>query len=184
MNGKRMILRRFAAVFCALAILCAAAAVFAEDADQTLMKAPDFTLKDQYGETHKLSDYQGKVVFLNVWATWCSPCVGEMPEIEELYHELGENRKDVAIIGVACPLYDNMDEKGIIDFLKENGITYPVVIDQSGETYGMYVGQGIPTTWLIRADGNLMGYIEGALTKDMMLKLINKTLEVSQEDAA
>ncbi len=62
------------------------------------VEAPDFTLVDQYGEEHKLSDYKGKVVFLNFWATWCPPCREEMPDIEALYSkEYGENSEDLVI---------------------------------------------------------------------------------------
>ena len=63
--------------------------------------APDFTLLDQYGAEHSLSDYEGKVLFLNFWTTWCGYCVQEMPHIQELYEEYGENQEDVVILGVA-----------------------------------------------------------------------------------
>ena len=62
------------------------------------MEAPDFTLVDQYGEETQTSDYKGKVVFLNFWATWCPPCREEMPDIEALYSkEYGENSEDLVI---------------------------------------------------------------------------------------
>lgn len=67
------------------------------------IEALDFTLYDKYGKEHKLSDYRGKTVFLNFWATWCPPCRGEMPHIEDLYKEYGQNSKDVIILGVASP---------------------------------------------------------------------------------
>lgn len=67
------------------------------------IEALDFTLYDQYGKEHKLSDYRGKKVFLNFWATWCPPCRSEMPHIEDLYKEYEKNSKDVIILGVASP---------------------------------------------------------------------------------
>ena len=67
-------------------------------------KAPDFNLKDQYGVTHSLENYKGKVIFLNFWATWCPPCKKEMPDIENIYKEYGENKKDVVILGVNLSL--------------------------------------------------------------------------------
>ena len=99
--------------------------------EQNLIAAPDFTLVDQYGETHTLSDYKGKIVFLNFWATWCPPCRAEMPYIQELYEKYSQPDSDVAILGVAFP---NMGKEtsidGISKFLEENGYTYPVVMDE------------------------------------------------------
>ena len=76
----------------------------AEDAPKEVFPAPDFTLTDQYGNTHTLSDYQGKVVFLNFWATWCPPCRAEMPDIQKLYEEYSaEEDPEVVFLGVASP---------------------------------------------------------------------------------
>lgn len=103
---------------------------------------PDFTLVDQYGETHTLSDYKGKVVFLNFWATWCPPCRIEMPYIEDIYKENNDNSEDVVILGVAAP---NIGREGskedIIKFLKEEGYTYPVAFDMTGEVMEEYAIQ-------------------------------------------
>ena len=150
----------------------------AEESAPSAMTAPDFTLQDQFGETHTLSAYQGKVVFLNFWATWCPWCIREMPSIEELYHELEENQKDVVILGVAAPgSVDRVTEQEIIDFLEEHGWTYPVVMDRDGTYFGIYGAQSLPTTWLIRRDGTLMGYVPGAMDKATMLDVIRQTLE-------
>ena len=74
-----------------------------ESTPRPVVPAPDFTLTDQYGNTHTLSDYEGKTVFLNFWATWCGPCKSEMPDIQALYESYGENEGDVIILGVASP---------------------------------------------------------------------------------
>ena len=139
--------------------------------------APDFTLTDQYGKTHTLSDYQGKVVFLNLWATWCPYCVYEMPDIEEIYHELGENQKDVAVFGLASPAMDVTDEKGIALFLKAKKLTYPVLIDPTGEVIGLYRSSGIPVTWVIGKDGGVAAFVEGFMDKNTMLDRIAGALE-------
>ena len=68
------------------------------DTSDTATPAPDFTLVDQNGETHKLSDYKGKTVFLNFWATWCPPCRQEMPDIQALYETYGENKEDLIVL--------------------------------------------------------------------------------------
>ena len=153
----------------------ASAAAEEETAD---LQAPDFALKDQYGEEHPLSEYRGKVVFLNFWTTWCPWCIREMPDIEEIYHELGENQKDVVILGVGAPgSVDSVDEAGIIAFLDENEFTYPVVMDPDGGLFYTYNATALPTTWLIRKDGQIMGYIPGAMDKETMLDVIQQTLD-------
>ena len=147
-------------------------------AGKNAIPAPDFTLVDQYGVTHTLSGYQGKVVFLNLWTTWGPWCVYEMPDIEEIYHELGENQEDVIILGLDAPSsHDTADEAGIIAFLEEHEWTYPVLIDPTGDVMSTYLADGYPTTWLIRADGTLMGYYSGAMDKDQMLRMIQRALE-------
>ena len=146
------------------------------------VEAPDFTLRDQYGVEHTLSQYRGKVVFLNFWATWCPWCVKEMPDIEALYHELGENQEDVVFLGLASPLaVDNVDEAGIISFLEEHGWTYPVLMDETGELFQTYYAQSLPTTWLIRKDGMVMGYVPGAMSKDQMQEVIRMTAEYDSD---
>lgn len=138
------------------------------------VKAPDFTLVDQYGKTHKLSDYKGKVVFLNFWATWCPPCKGEMPHIEEIYKEHKNNSGDVIVLGVAAP---NLGREGskehISNFLKENGYTFPVVFDTStGELMEQYSIEAFPTTFIIDKEGNVNQYIPGAMDKAKMESII------------
>ncbi len=145
-------------------------------------QAPDFTLTDQFGTEHTLSAYKEKVVFLNFWTTWCPYCVQEMPEIEEIYHELGENRENVIILGIGAPnSYDTVDEKGVTDFLEQHGWTYPVLMDKTGKIFDLYGAQSLPTTWLIRADGNLMGYVPGAMDKETMMNLIRQTQDYGKD---
>lgn len=150
---------------------------------QPKIKAYDFTLTDQYGKIHTLSDYKGKVVFLNFWATWCPPCRGEMPHIEEIYNELGKNKDDVVILGVANPKSEtypysqDISEPEIKNFLKENGYTFPTVFDASGEVFNNYYVNAFPTTFMIDRDGNIFGYVPGALSKESMLKIIEMTKE-------
>lgn len=152
-----------------------------EEESMPVVPAPDFTLTDQYGNTHTLSDYQGKVVFLNFWATWCPPCRQEMPEIEELYKELGQNSDDVIILGMANPKsaddpYNReKDLDGVIQFLSDNGYTFPVVMDETGELFAQYGISAFPTTFMIDTDGNVFGYVSGALTKSMMESIIEQT---------
>lgn len=142
-----------------------------EEKDKIL--APDFSLIDQYGNTHKLSDYKGKVVFLNFWATWCPPCVKEMPHIEAIYKEYKNSGEDVVILGVAIP---NIGREGskedIIEFLDSNEYTFPVLFDETTEVISKYGISAFPTTYLIDKEGNIKGYIPGAMDKDTMKSII------------
>lgn len=109
------------------------------------VEAPDFTLVDQYGEEHTLSDYKGKVVFLNFWATWCPPCREEMPDIEALYKEYGENSEDLVILSVANPKTKdnpNNNDKTIEEvtkFMEDNGYSYPALMDTTGDVLLQYL---------------------------------------------
>lgn len=151
-----------------------------EEQDGEKVRAYMTGLKDQYGNTHNLDDYKGKVVFLNFWATWCGPCRNEMPEIQKLYEEYAQKGEEaeVVILGVAGP---GVGQEGtvseITDFMKENGYTYPVLMDETGEMFEWYGISAFPTTYMIDRDGNLYGYVTGQLTEDIMRSIIDQTLE-------
>lgn len=140
--------------------------------------APDFTLIDQNGNKHTLSDYMGQTVFLNFWATWCPPCRGEMPEIQSLYEEYGYNDGDLVVLGVAAPdIGQEGDADHIAAFLAENGYTFPVVMDDQGTYSYLYGIRAYPTTFMISADGSVYGYVEGALTGELMRGIVEQTME-------
>ena len=144
-----------------------------DDTEKNKVIAPDFALKDQNGKTHTLSDYEGSVVFLNFWATWCPPCVAEMPHIEEIYQEYLEKGEDVVILGVAAPNYGREgSEEAIKAFLEDNGYTFPVVMDYNGEISSLYGISAYPTTFIVNADKSLRGYVEGAMDKETMIYII------------
>ena len=111
--------------------------------DRELVPAPlaDLALTDQFGNTHSLSDYRGKVIFLNFWATWCGPCRREMPDIQKLYEEYSAQGEaaEVVILGVAGPgIGQESSAEGISAFMEENGYTYPVLMDTGGEMFAQY----------------------------------------------
>lgn len=147
-----------------------------------VIAAPDFTLTDQFGETHTLSDYQGKTVFLNFWATWCGPCRQEMPDIQSLYEKYGENKEDLIILGISNPVsedYPNssdVSQEEIVQFLEDNGYSYPVVMDYSGDMFRQYGISAFPTTFMIDKEGNVFGYVTGGLTLEMMESIIEQTM--------
>lgn len=145
--------------------------------------APDFTLVDQFGETHTLSEYKGKTVFLNFWATWCPPCRQEMPDIEALYETYGGNEEDLIVLGVANPKTEdhpyNQDETQdkVTEFLSDNGYSYPVVMDTTGDIFSTYGISSFPTTFMIDKEGKVYGYVTGAITADIMESIVKQTME-------
>ena len=151
------------------------------------MAAFDFTLTDQNGNMHRLSDYKGKVVFVNFWATWCPPCQAELPDIEALYHEYGENQEDVIFLGVTNPSSEentnnaDVSREEIESFLEENGYTFPVLYDTSGIVLEQYRITAFPTTFLIDGEGNISRYVVGMMTLDEMSDIIEETKEKNED---
>lgn len=147
--------------------------------EPAVIPAVDFTLQDQFGNTHSLSDYEGKTIFLNFWATWCPPCKAEMPDIQKLYENAeteGENA--LVVLGVATPgLGGEQSQEGVAAFLEEKGYTYPVLMDTTGELTMAYGISSYPTTFMIDRDGNVFGYISGQLSLEMMEDIVAQTLE-------
>lgn len=150
-----------------------------ESGEDALLPAIDFTLTDQFGKTHSLSDYKGKTIFLNFWATWCPPCRAEMPDIQKLYETYDTEGDDALIVlGVAAPNDgDEKDEEGIKKFLNENGYTYPVLMDTDAELFSAYGIYSYPTTFMIDRDGNVFGYASGQLSEDTMKSIIEQTMK-------
>lgn len=149
---------------------------------ETILNKDSYRLLDQYGNEHILSNYKGKIVFLNFWATWCPPCKEEMPTIEELYKEFGENKNDVIILGITNPVTEenpNGQDKNIDEikyFLQENNYSFPTVFDKTGIYFDNFKIRAFPTTYIIGKDGEIKTAIPGAMTKQQMLKLIRDNI--------
>lgn len=129
--------------------------------------APDFTMTDASGEKVKLSDFFGKPVILNFWASWCGPCKSEMPHFEDAYQKYGED-----INFVIVNLTDGAREtvEAASDFIEEQGYTFPLYFDTNTEgavTYGTY---SIPVTYFIGADGVPVAQANGALDAETLQK--------------
>lgn len=143
-----------------------------------LPDAFDFTLVDQNGITHKLSDYKGKTVFLNFWATWCPPCRAEMPDIQKMYEDYGNNSGDLIVLGIASPNIGNeSDADGIANFLKQNSYTYPVVMDEGASIATKYGIRAYPTTFMINTEGKVFGYVTGALDARALENIVKQTMD-------
>lgn len=138
-----------------------------ETVKTNLMGDYDFELEDLNGNKVSLSDFKGKKVFLNFWATWCPPCKAEMPDIEKLYQET----KDTELVILAVNVGE--DKKTVQDFIIEKGYNFPVLLDVKGEISQMYQVTGIPTTYLIDTKGYLDDGATGAITLEAMKEFVN-----------
>ena len=142
----------------------------------------DLVLADQDGVEHRLSDYRGKTVFLNFFATWCGPCQREIPDIEALYRDRGENAGEVVVLGVAnpkTPEHPQNSDVGVDEvkaFVDEYGITYPVLMDTTGQLFSSFGVSSFPTTFMIDKDGYVFGYAAGMLTADVMDSIVDQTV--------
>jgi peroxiredoxin len=122
-------------------------------------QAPGFALSDRNGRSVALADFRGKAVILNFWATWCNPCVREVPHLIEIH----ERHKDEGLVVVGISLDRDADDVG--RFVAERNITYPILhgelsaLQQVAEAYGGI--EAIPTTFLIRRDGRIADRLEG-----------------------
>ena len=118
--------------------------------------APDFTLPDLNGINHTLSNYKGKVVFLNIWATWCQPCKDEMPSMEKLHQRFKD--KDFVMLAVSI---DKDGKKAVEPFMKEYKLTFPALLDSAGTTSKLYETTGVPETFIIDKKGIVIHKVIG-----------------------
>jgi peroxiredoxin len=116
---------------------------------------PDFTLRDLDGKAHKLSDYRGKVVVLNFWATWCPPCRAEMPSMERTYAAL--NKKPFTIIGVEV----GEEWETVQTFVAQTGVSYPILLDTDSSVSHKWSVVGLPTSYIIDPQGRVVDVIVG-----------------------
>ncbi|MDZ7694998.1 MAG: TlpA disulfide reductase family protein [Balneolaceae bacterium] len=134
--------------------------------------ATDFEITLLSGEPFRLSDQKGKVVLINIWATWCAPCREETPDLVDLY----EKYKDQGYVTLGVSV-DEQGESVVRPFMEEYDVTYPMYIDADGTVIDKYgPTMGIPTTYIIGRGGNLRYFAVGALTNKELEPRIKKLL--------
>jgi thiol-disulfide isomerase/thioredoxin len=140
--------------------------------------APDFSLASLDGKTLKLSDYKGKAVLLNFWATWCEPCKIEMPWFVQLQQQYGP--QGLQVLGVAM---DDTDPQDIKQFAQKMGVNYPIVVGKEtvGDQYGGI--PYLPSTFYINRDGKVVDRVFGLVSRSEIEDNIKKALSVSGQVA-
>jgi len=123
-------------------------------------QAADFLLVDIQGSTHRLADYRGKWVLVNFWATWCSPCLSEIPELSSLHS--AHKDKDLLVIGIAM---QSGSLKEVDDFARAHGISYPVVLGDFKSAKQIGAVDVLPSSYLYNPKGEQVSYQAGAVTR-------------------
>lgn len=143
-----------------------------------LTKAPDFTVYDEAGNAYKLSDFEGKPVVLNFWASWCGPCKSEMPDFDAAYAEYGEN-----IHFLIVNMTDGYQEtvESAKEFIAESGYSFPVYFDTDLEAAKAYSVYSIPTTYFLDKDGYIIAQGRGALDAETLQTGIDYIYDEGQQ---
>jgi peroxiredoxin len=118
--------------------------------------APDFKLSALDGKSVRLADYKGRVVFLNIWASWCPPCREEMPSMEALHNKMKGRPFEILAVSI-----DQGGKETVESFTAQFGLTFPVLLDPEGKTYGLYGLTGVPETFIVDKNGVIIQKIIG-----------------------
>jgi len=136
-------------------------------------QAPDFDLSDINGQTLNLSQFEGQVLVLNFWATWCPPCRAEIPDFIDVYNEYKD--KGLAMIGVSL---DNMSEEELAPFVSDYGMTYPVALGTGQMVDDYKPGRYIPATIIVDKKGRIRTRHVGVMDRETLESLF---LEYNKE---
>jgi len=157
-------MRRWLLILLALALTALLVVPFAFSARG---QSPDFELKDLAGRTHRLSDYRGNWVVVNYWATWCPPCLEEMPELAAFHERYGE--QGVVVLGVNLEEIDPAELEAFVDSLM---VDYPVLLSGMLPPDGMPAIRGLPTTLVIAPSGEIVATRLGGVTAALLEDII------------
>ena len=121
-------------------------------------QAPEFTFLDLNGSRVSLSDFRGKVVFVNVWATWCPPCREEMPSMQKLYERFKNEEFEILAVSI-----DSNGREAVAPFMEKLNLTFPVLLDPESKMWGLYGLTGVPESFIINREGIVVRKIIGAI---------------------
>ena len=148
--------------------------VTTEQPDPTVETAPDFSFQDSSEGIYSLSDFRGKPVILNFWATWCGYCKMEMPDFDEKYKQYGD---DVHFLMVNVTDGNQETVETASAFVAEEGYSFPVYYDTTLEAAMSYPTSGLPVTFIIDAEGAVIAWQQGMMTAENLQKGIDMVLQ-------
>jgi len=128
--------------------------------------APDFVLETIIGEPYQLSGYQGQIVLINFWASWCPPCKAEMPAMERVYRDY--RNRGFVILAVNTTYQDNITTAN--EFALENGLTFPILMDLNGLVTGQYQVHSFPSSFFIDKNGLVDEVVIGGPMAEALLR--------------
>ena len=128
--------------------------------------APDFSLADPKGNKYELSALRGKAVLLNVWATWCPPCRAEMPSIQQYYQRY--QQQGLVVLGINAT--DRDAPLNIVPFVQQYHLSFPILLDETGEVSRKYQVQSLPSTYFINRDGTVAEVVIGGPVSGAILQ--------------
>ena len=128
--------------------------------------APDFTLDTLDEKKVTLSELRGKIVLINLWATWCPPCRAEMPALENAY----EQYKDSGVVILGLNVTNQDSEKDIPLFVDEFGLTFPILLDRDGSVSALYQLRGLPTTYFVNREGIIRTMVVGGPMNETFIR--------------
>lgn len=129
-------------------------------------ESSDYELRDLNGEIHRVSDQRGKWLVINFWATWCTPCIAEMPELERFFQE---NKSRAQVWGVT---FEDTDKARILEFVETLGVTYPILGYGQNPLTGFGSVTVLPTTFIIDRDGLFFHRFEGPIAAQDIVEAI------------
>ena len=138
-----------------------------EETEPPKVEAPDFTVENADGEEVKLSDYVGKPIVLNFWASWCSPCKSEMPEFNAAWEEL-EGEVQFLMVNMTDGARETVESAR--EYVEGEGFTFPVLFDTKSEAAIAYSAYSLPTTYFIDAEGYVTARAVGAIDGETLQK--------------
>jgi len=141
--------------------------IYASDEKPEKKVSANFSVKDLQGIKHNLSNYIGKWVLVNYWATWCPPCLEEVPDLISLYEN--RRKKDVMVIGV---VFDYQNLKEVTDYIDDMLMSYPIVLSDNAVTSQFESVSVLPTTFIFNPQGQLVKIKHGIITKQYIEKMI------------